>query len=429
MSSRSRSSAFLPLLRLLLVAVLLIPLALAQDPPARGGGRATGAAAGDEGDEPAPAAVPGQTPPRPAAPAAPPAAPRPNAAESSPEDIEASNAADRPEDDEATESEPESEPEAGSEPEVGSEPEAEPEPEAEAPPAPEPEGEAAPIPENPADPAARPPPATITGNGLAGGNRPSNLPTLAGAFSYPPPSVPPTAGAPFMQHSTLPEGTIFIIVGATLGFFGFSILAWRGMVAWSVHRSVKRAAMEQTKADSKHTLRPRGNGFYAAGAGSTHSLDYLAGNPRVSTSRRKSHLSTSHLSTSNLFYSPTARTMSGTDNTMNRGSAYLPGGYYPVANAAAAGGAASVHLGTPTSHGHSRGRSCGTSPPSPSLSPGQGIESGYTRVSTSGVLPSQASTSSLNLSVPPLGRAPSAYLEDLFDSHLPQPTRPSHDRY
>ncbi len=281
--------------------------------------------------------------------------------------------------------------------------------------------------------ANRPPPATITGglSASSDGRLPSGLPTLSGAFSYPPPTVPPTAGAPFMQQSTLPEGTVFIVVGAILGFLGVSVLAWRGLVAWSVHRSVKRAAREQTMADSKVMLRPRGNGFYAAGAGSTHSLDHLSSNPRLSTSAaRKS----SHLSSSNLFYSPTARSMSGPEPLGNRGSAYLPGGYYPMSNAAPAGGAATVHLGTPTTS-HSRVRSRGTSPPaSPSLSPARGIDPTYARHSSSMApphvpIPSHASTSSLNLSVPPAGRAPSAYLEDLFESHQSQPTRPSQDRF
>jgi hypothetical protein len=216
-----------------------------------------------------------------------------------------------------------------------------------------------------------------------------------------------------MQQSTLPDGFVFIIVGALLGFLGFSVLAWRGLVAWSIHRSVKRAAMEQTIADSKVMLRPRGNGFYTAGAGSTLSLDQLTSSARpTATFNRKSHMSNA-----SLFYSPTARAASMVDPLANRGSSYVPGPYYPSSAGGAAGaGASSHHLNTPQSHRHSRTRSRGTSPPSPSLSPSRGVDPTYARASNAPV-PSQASTSSLNLSSAPQGRAPSAYLEDLFEGH------------
>ena len=258
------------------------------------------------------------------------------------------------------------------------------------------------------------PAVVITGGSSATrGNRPSNLPTIAGAYSYPPPSVPPTANAPFMQQSTLPEGTVFIAVGAALGFLGFSVLAWRGLVAWSLHRSVKRAALHQKITDNSVKLRPRGNGFYAANGGSTMSLDHLSAAPKNSMHGPR----TSHMSSGSLFYSPTARVGSGTLETLgSRTSTYLPSGYYPSGNAAAGGGANTAYLGTP---GTSRGRSFGgPSPPvSPSLSPSRGADP---RAPPPPPLPSHASTSSLNLSVPPQGRAPSAYLEDLFESHQSQ---------
>ena len=235
-----------------------------------------------------------------------------------------------------------------------------------------------------------------------------------------------------MQHSTLPEGTVFIIVGTFLGFLGFSILAWRGLVVWSVHRSVKRAALEQNMADSKAMLRPRGNGLYTAGPGSTLSLDHLTANrQRASSYGRKGHASTG-----SLFFSPTARAVSMVDPSTNRASTYLPGGYYPASNSTPGGGAAgagqgTVHLGTPSSRVRSRGP---TPPISPSLSPSRGnIDLAYP--SAQGrhshhvtAAPSQASTSSLNLSVPPQGaRTPSAYLDDLFESHRSQPTNRNGD--
>ncbi|KAI9697590.1 MAG: hypothetical protein M1836_004540 [Candelina mexicana] len=259
--------------------------------------------------------------------------------------------------------------------------------------------------------------ATSSFDGITG------LPTQQKAYDYPAPSVPPTADAPFMRSKTnYPEGTVFIIVGAALGFFGFSILAWRGLVAWSLHRSVRRAALQHSITDAKTSFRPSGNGIYSDGPNSTLSLDHLAATGRTSGKR-----STNHTPRSSLFFSPTAGT--GMHTPGNRGSGYLPAGYYAAGNSApgSSSGMTSIggNIGLSTlgaqSQGYSRARSMGPSPPSsPTLPPSRGGESAYRRNSHGGLLPSQASTSTLNLSMPPQGRAPSTFLEDLFESHQPE---------
>jgi len=117
-------------------------------------------------------------------------------------------------------------------------------------------------------------------------------------------------------------------------------------------------------------------------------------------SERQSHYSSTMntASQSNLFFSPTAG--AGNHQSMNRASAYLPAGYYAAGNTTLGPSQSQVNLGR--------------SPPgSPSLPPSRGHE----RTRSSNVV--GASTSTLNLNVPPQGRAPSAYLEDLFDSHAP----------
>ncbi|KAI9819060.1 MAG: hypothetical protein M1832_004102 [Thelocarpon impressellum] len=279
-------------------------------------------------------------------------------------------------------------------------------------------------------------PPKISGSGQSAGDLPKDLPTLAG--QYPAPSVPPTQNAPFMQHSSLPEGTVFIIVGAALGFFGLTVLAWRGFVAWSLHRSVKRAAMQQNMADSKSLLRPnKAGGVYATRQGSSLSLDQLA--------RPGSHHPRAPGATnSGLFFSPTARPGStANDSPVNRSSQYLPAGYYAPGNSAPSGGAGMTHVGGagsggginlsnlgPQSQGYSRARSTGPSPPvSPNLPPARGGgDPGYGRVPNAphGHNPS---ASSLNLNAAPQGRAPSAYLEDLFESHQMQPGTGHQNRY
>ncbi|KAH0541912.1 hypothetical protein FGG08_003632 [Glutinoglossum americanum] len=270
-----------------------------------------------------------------------------------------------------------------------------------------------------------PPPALTTSTSLGDGpsGLPSisnDLPTLPGgaAVSYPAPSVPPTANAPYMQHSNLPEGTVFIAVGAVLGFLGLAVLAWRGLVAWSLHRSVKRAAIQNNLADSKAMLRPPGGGFYANGAGSSLSLDHLSSSGKSPNGPR-------HTPNSSLFFSPTATTGAGLGQPNNRGSGYLPAGYYAAGNAAPGGGTGMTHIGggapislSTHSHGYTRTRSVGPSPPgSPSLPPSRGGDAGtgFPR----GSLRAGPSMTSLNLSTPQQERAPSAYLEDLFENHQP----------
>ena len=250
----------------------------------------------------------------------------------------------------------------------------------------------------------------------------SGLPKLD-QDNYPSPSVPPTAGAPFMHKSNLPEGTVFICVGAALGFIGFMVLAWRGFMAWSLHRSVKRVAEAQTAKyagkDPLLGLKAK-SPYISPGPGSTLSLDKLGASGKVPASK-------THSAHNSLFFSPTAG--AGMNAAGNRGSGYLPSGYYAAGNSAPASGAGMTHIGggaRPLSHlsnqalQASRRNSRGPSPPgSPSLPPSRGADSVLSgRLSTQGLV-GQASNSTLNLNAPSQGRAPSAYLEDLFENHPP----------
>ena len=249
----------------------------------------------------------------------------------------------------------------------------------------------------------------------------TGLPKLAG-YDYPPPTVPPTADAPFMQKSTLPDGTVFICVGAGLGFIFMLVLAWRGLVAWSIHRSVRQAAIAQSKKyangrDPRSVLASGKSPYFSPAPGSTLSLDHLTASGKgVAGKQASAHNS--------LFFSPTAA--AGMQNNSTRGSAYLPAGYYASGAPAPSG---MTHIGggaVPTSNlgnqnRHSKQRySRNPSPPrSPSLPPSRGADSiQAARLSTQGLINHQ-STSSLNLSATPQGRAPSAYLEDLFEHHDP----------
>ncbi|KAM3076062.1 hypothetical protein ACMFMG_006422 [Clarireedia jacksonii] len=260
----------------------------------------------------------------------------------------------------------------------------------------------------------------ITGGSTAGSTAAATgLPTLAGAFTIPTPTVPPTANAPFMKMSNYPEGTVFIVVGAILGFLALCVLLWRMLIAWSLHRSVKRAAMHQNMVDQKVLFQNPGQQFYKyADKESTISLGGMGKGGkkgRPTTANAPGH------SQSSLFFSPTAH--SGGNNPGNRTSSYLPAGYYAAGASAPANGQSTAHLGDrqnisstnlAPSSGYTRGHSSGHSPPE---SPG------YASHST---LSSQLDLNRGGGGGDGNVRAPSAYLDDLFDGDGPLPPQSRH---
>ncbi|KAJ8608036.1 hypothetical protein MRB53_039871 [Persea americana] len=192
--------------------------------------------------------------------------------------------------------------------------------------------------------------ASATSYGLA------NQPTLAGV-GVPPLIVPDTSAAPYMQVSNLPEGTVFICVGAALGFLGLCVLSWRVISAWALQRSVNRASRAAYPSDTKAPLYQAVTGTIGHGYKGSYvstrdvSMDRLAGRhsytagsmPRSSSgtrahrgsgTARSKHVSRQHAS--QLFFSPTAG--AGAPPSANRSSSYLPAGYYAPGAAAPAGG-------------------------------------------------------------------------------------------
>ncbi|KAL4865974.1 hypothetical protein BDV12DRAFT_173656 [Aspergillus spectabilis] len=243
------------------------------------------------------------------------------------------------------------------------------------------------------------------------------------ADNYPVVTVPPTDDAPYMQKSSAPEGTVFIAVGAVLGAMGLSVLAWRGLVAWSVNRSVRRAAVMHSS-ENKGLLRgkkKRSKRTHSRSHGHTHpnavSLEKISGTHH--SSYRDSRASKIPTSGSGLFFSPTA----GMQNSGNRASNYLPAGYY-AAGSAAAGLAQNVGLSAdhlpPQARGYTRTGSGPTPPATPMSPPGTHEVQQYSNSSLRQSYAAAGSTSSLNLTSAPQGRTPSAYLEDLFENHPPR---------
>ncbi|KAM0558598.1 hypothetical protein ACHAPJ_004796 [Fusarium lateritium] len=231
--------------------------------------------------------------------------------------------------------------------------------------------------------------------------------------TYPAATIPPTNNAPFMRHSNAPDGTVFIAVGAILGALGLAILLWRLIVGILLHRSVERAAKAQHDENAKTGFPAPPAPFYKyTDTGSTMSLS--AGRGVRRTTRGPALSSTP--SASNLFFSPTAAA-SG-NGAGNRGSAFLPSGFY-AAGTSSPGGQHEHNISMtnlrPDSRGYFGTPSRHTMNPSPPESPSfQGRR--------------DISNSTLNLNRPPSQRAPSAFLEDLLaddPSSLPPPHMPA----
>ncbi|KAI0119222.1 hypothetical protein F4814DRAFT_232640 [Daldinia grandis] len=237
------------------------------------------------------------------------------------------------------------------------------------------------------------------------------LPTIPGGYSYPAPSVPPTKNAPFMQPSNVPEGTVFIAVGAILGAFGVAVLIWRAVVACLLHRSVKKAALAQQLANDKATFPPQPPPFYKYTDQVSSASLGNGGSGRGVRRTTRGPIPSQTPSQSNLFFSPTAPTTS----SGNRESRFLPSGFYAAGTGSPQGHGHNISLTNlrPDSHGHPR--PLGHTPPdSPSLAPRGALAQ------------RNMSASSLNLNRPPSGRAPSAFLEDLLDDPKNQFPPPSH---
>ena len=253
----------------------------------------------------------------------------------------------------------------------------------------------------------------------------SNAPTIAGVVtSIPSLIVPDTSNAPFMQRSSLPEGTVFIVVGAALGFLGAFVLAWRVLVAWSINRSAQRAASKNYPQEKS-----RNGGYAGAYSDNNMSMEALTSmNTAYEGARDRSTQRYSTLpkpnaqqkrtpTTSSLFFSPTAG--AGANTIGNRVSSYLPAGYYTSGAAAPAGGAALAHIGGPSAAGYGRIDSPRITPPNtPGFRPSPGSRGASTEMARDYLSARPVGRDRLgsNFGLDPSGqRTPSAVLDSWFD--------------
>jgi len=168
--------------------------------------------------------------------------------------------------------------------------------------------------------------------------------------------IPQLDGNPFLQTSSLPEGTVFIVVGSCLAGLAVVLMLSRTIYIWYLHRQsrqrgkdIKYSEMEQRPYAGGATA-ASSNPFAGISGGGSISLEYLrAGDQssrlstyssRPSTARPQTNgtlrptSSANLLSSSNIqFYSPSAYPGSTAAMALgtqpgSRDSGYLPAGYY-----------------------------------------------------------------------------------------------------
>lgn len=141
----------------------------------------------------------------------------------------------------------------------------------------------------------------------------SKLPTLPGGYNYPPPTVPPKAGAPYLASSHLPENFVFIVVGAALGGIAVLVFAWRILMSWSMNRNFKRDASSGA-AGGATVYTPLPDFKKNPAAASSHDMADLSKLPRSFTN------------VPSLFFSPTAEVAKASQRPLS--SQHLPAGHY-----------------------------------------------------------------------------------------------------
>jgi len=264
----------------------------------------------------------------------------------------------------------------------------------------------------------------------------TGLPSIAGA-GIPKLHIPYTAGAPFMQKASVPEGTFFIAVGAALAFLGACVLLWRIMVAWSIKRSVKRTSLtymgSRSEGAGSSTTYGRWNGGRKTSGMKSRSRtpqykhvesNSVSMEPLTSAGKQMRATASEHKPTrpQDLFFSPTAHARDSSTYT-HRNSGYMPAGYYAGSGSQAAGGAPdSTMPGSISPYAQTQQHRRQSTQGSQSLHHGSRDEYRTpTRDARSSQMYANPSSSSLMVGQSDVSRAPSAYLEDLFDSHGARP--------
>lgn len=194
------------------------------------------------------------------------------------------------------------------------------------------------------------------------------MPTLSStsstAVATPTVTVPSNSNNPFMRQSSLPEGTVFIAVGAILGGIVVAIFAWHIALAFIHKRNLKKFTstnqvytapfMDESKdfySDTPGTAGAGTFGGHAYRAGGTNRKSLVPGAGKDTENSASER--TRSMINSGLFFSPTAEVMNSVNHanqtndsltssistagvgiatnarsSVPRASVYMPAGYY-----------------------------------------------------------------------------------------------------
>ena len=166
--------------------------------------------------------------------------------------------------------------------------------------------------------------------------------------------IPQLDGNPYLQTSSFPEGTVFIIVGSCLAGLALVLIFSRAIYIWCLHRQTKNHSkdIKYSEMEQRPYTAPgmSSNPFAGMSAPGTISLEYLrpgdrssrvstfssrpsTARPQTTNSTLRPNSSINPLANSNVqYYSPSAHpngTATATLGTQgSRNSECLPAGYY-----------------------------------------------------------------------------------------------------
>ena len=144
---------------------------------------------------------------------------------------------------------------------------------------------------------------------LTGAPKLTDLPTLSGFYSYPAPTVPPIANAPYMAKTNLPENFVFIIVGAVIAFVAILTIGWRILTSWSINRRFQ----QRHEGGGKASYTPLPDFKQKPPVASAYDMKDLGNLPK------------NFSSVPSLFFSPTAEVARHSTRPESR---HLPAGHY-----------------------------------------------------------------------------------------------------
>lgn len=148
-------------------------------------------------------------------------------------------------------------------------------------------------------------------SGRASGSSPASTSTLSASFAV---TVPSNDNNPFIEHTTLPEGTLFIACGSIFGGLVLTLLLWRVASMIAAAKAAKNSDKQFAAIEQSY--------------GGPFNDPVTSGDQFAAFAPPKKHAPT-------MFFSPTVMAMNANSEgpMVPQSSSYLPAGYYASSTA------------------------------------------------------------------------------------------------